>query len=63
LTGMVRNFWPKRRLDRTLWLDETLKFSQPGNDSTVFVGDQVVDPLLSVQYGEVVPQAPDSDDD
>ena len=63
LTGMVRNYWPKRRLDKTLWMEGDLKFSQPGNDSTVFVGDQTVDPLLSVQYGEVVPQAPDSDDD
>jgi hypothetical protein len=67
LTGIVRNYWPKRRLEKTLWLDSTLKLSQPGNNSTTFVGDQEVDPSLLVQYGvgsPIIPcQTPDNDED
>ena len=67
LTGMVRNYWPKRRLDKTLWVEGMVKLSQPGNDSSNFVGDQTVDPSLLVQFGvgqPIIPtQTTDNDDD
>jgi hypothetical protein len=67
LAAYVRNYWPKRRLERTLWLDETLRYSQLGNDSAVFVGDQGIDPSLLVQDGigkPIIPvQRQDIDDD
>ena len=66
LAGIVRNYWPKRRNERPLWVTGVVEISKPGEDAISFVGDQATDPLLLVQYGvgsPIIPSTPIDDDD
>jgi len=68
LTGMIRNYWPKRRTEKSLWVTSSIEISKVGEDGISFVGDQNTDPSLLVQFGvgkPIIPsdQIPDDEDD
>jgi hypothetical protein len=65
LTGFVRNYWPKRRLEKALWIESNVRVSKPGEDALAFVGDQATDPLFEVEAigRPIIPVAFDDNED
>ena len=67
LVGEVRNYWPKRRNEKLLWVEGKVIISKPGEDAIETAFDQTTDPLLEVQYGVGRPIIPaptiDTDED
>jgi hypothetical protein len=51
LSGFVKNVWPKRRLEKIQWVENTLDVSRSNEKPLDFIGDQAVDPAFYVQRG------------
>lgn len=65
LAGLVRNYWPKRRIEKALWVQSDVVVSKPGEDGVLFVGDQDTDPLFVAEIigKPIIPVMVQNDDE